>query len=133
MNNIVYEYLNKTGNNPHKAYDEYIKYHLLSGKPMPEDITGIKDFIKASKPVEQTKQKRAHIKPVEMAGPKMSISEVINYLEQIIRLEEQQLEMDKNSKLFKDNVKSTWSSLQSHKILLCKILGKEYVCETLPY
>jgi len=61
--------------------------------------------------------------------PKMSMTEVINYLQQIIKLEEEQLEMDKKSKLFKSNAKCTWTSLQSHKILLCKIMGIEYECE----
>jgi hypothetical protein len=132
MNSLVYEYLNKTGNNPHKAYDEYIKYHLLSGKSLPEDIKGIKDFITASKP-EQTKQRKTYIKKsAEPTEPKMSITEVIDYLKQIIKLEEEQLEMDKKSKLFKDSAKTTWSSLQENKILLCKILGKEYICTDYP-
>ena len=133
MNSLVYEYLNKTGNNPHKAYDEYIKYHLLSGERLPEDIKGLKDFITASKP-EQPKQRKLYIKKsAELTGPKMSITEVIDYLKQIIKLEEEQLEMDKKSKLFKNNAMNTWSSLQENKILLCKILGKEYICEDLPH
>ena len=48
MNQIVYEFLSKTNNNPHKAYDEYIKYHLISGISLPRDVKGLQDFIKAS-------------------------------------------------------------------------------------
>jgi len=36
-------------NNPHTAYEQYIKDHLLSGNPFPYYIAGIKDFITASK------------------------------------------------------------------------------------
>jgi hypothetical protein len=32
MNPMVNVFLENNNNNPHKAYDEYIKYHLLSGK-----------------------------------------------------------------------------------------------------
>jgi len=39
-------------NNPHHAYDQYIKDHLLSGRSFPYYIQGIKDFITASKLLE---------------------------------------------------------------------------------
>jgi len=39
-------------NNPHTAYEQYIKDHMLSGQPMPYYIQGIKDFITASKLLE---------------------------------------------------------------------------------
>ena len=105
MNNIVYEFLAKADNNPHKAYDEYIKYHLLAGKQLPEDVKGLKDFMKASKPQEQKLKRKTYAKSIsEPTEPKMDITEVISYLKQIIILEKQQLEMDKNSKLFNGQV-----------------------------
>jgi len=39
-------------NNPHTAYNQYIKEHLLSGQSFPYYIAGIKDFITASKVLE---------------------------------------------------------------------------------
>jgi len=38
--------LNK--NNPHKAYDEFIKDHLRRGKSFPYYVTGLKDFVQVS-------------------------------------------------------------------------------------
>lgn len=64
MNIIVYEFLSKTNNNPHKAWDEYIKYYLLSGKQLSEDIKGIQDFIKASKPEQEKKKRKSYTKRI---------------------------------------------------------------------
>jgi len=38
--------------NPHKAFEQYIKDHMISGQPMPYYIQGVKDFITASKVLE---------------------------------------------------------------------------------
>lgn len=40
-------------NNPHRAWDTYIKDHLEQNRPLPHYISGIKDFITASKLLEQ--------------------------------------------------------------------------------
>ena len=133
MNQLVYEFLQKTNNDPHKAYDEYIKYHLLSGNPFPKDVKGITDFIKASKPEEPKKVRKPYVKKVTTSTEyKMTIEDVVKYLKQVIKIEEEQLEMDKKSKLFKDHAMSTWSNLQQYKIMLCKIIGVEYVCIDIP-
>lgn len=39
-------------NDPHKAWDQYIKDHMEQNKLIPTYITGIRDFIKASKILE---------------------------------------------------------------------------------
>jgi len=49
---LCQSYLLATNNNPHKAYDQYIKDNLLKGQLFPHYINGIKDFIKASKQME---------------------------------------------------------------------------------
>lgn len=49
---LCQSYLLETNNNPHKAYDQYIKDNLLRGQLFPHYISGIKDFIKASKQLE---------------------------------------------------------------------------------
>ena len=46
---LIKLYLSDTDNNPHKAWDEYIKFYLVSGQQLPGYIKGIKDFIKVSK------------------------------------------------------------------------------------
>jgi hypothetical protein len=127
MNSMVYEYLNKTNNNPHKAYDEYIKYHLLSGKQLPEDIKGIKDFITASKPT-ITKIKKQTYKKQIITEYKMDLKQIVEMLEQNIKL---YTECQKTAKTIED-ARSYWTSLQAYKIMLCKITGKEYICENLP-
>ena len=45
---IIKSFLEDTNNNPHKAWDEYIKFYLEGGIPLPVYIKGIKDFIKVS-------------------------------------------------------------------------------------
>ena len=126
MNALINEFLEKTNNDPHKAWDEYIKYHLMSGNSFPEDIKGIKDFIKASVP--EQKKRRSNIKKiVQLKGYSMSIEQVVSYLKDIIPLMEEQLKMDIRSNNL-SMARQTWSSLQSNKIMLCKITGKEYIC-----
>jgi hypothetical protein len=49
---LCQSYLLVTKNDPHKAYNQYIKDHLLSSQLLPHYISGIKDFIKASKQLE---------------------------------------------------------------------------------
>ncbi|MDQ0255551.1 hypothetical protein J2S74_002933 [Evansella vedderi] len=49
MREICTEYLNKNNNEPHAAYEDMIKEHLISVKSIPSCIRGVKDFIKVSK------------------------------------------------------------------------------------
>ena len=49
MRDTVNSYLLLNNNNPHTAWNEYIKDHLLAGKIMPYYIKGLKDFITVSK------------------------------------------------------------------------------------
>lgn len=45
MNNTCRLYLLANGLNPHKAYDDMIKEHLMSGKQLPYYVKGLKDFV----------------------------------------------------------------------------------------
>jgi len=49
MRDTVNSYLLLNNNNPHAAWNEYIKDHLLSGKTISYYIKGLKDFITVSK------------------------------------------------------------------------------------
>ncbi|HZK71207.1 MAG TPA: hypothetical protein VFD03_06775 [Clostridia bacterium] len=126
MNQLVYDFLQKTNNNPHKAWDEYIKYHLLSGKPFPEDVKGTQDFIKASKPEQQPKKakKPYNKKPIQPTEYKMTIEDVVKECERIVR-DFTQYQHEAKDKLMAMNY---WNTIQSAKIMLSKITGVEYVC-----
>jgi hypothetical protein len=53
MREEVTEYLLKTNNDPHAAWDLFVKKHLQAGIEIPEWIHGKKDFVKVSKELEQ--------------------------------------------------------------------------------
>ena len=46
---LIKLYLADTNNDPHKAYNEYIKFYLVSSQQLPGYIKGLKDFVKVSK------------------------------------------------------------------------------------
>ena len=46
---LIKLYLIDTDNDPHNAYNEYIKFYLVSGQKLPGYVKGLKDFIKISK------------------------------------------------------------------------------------
>ena len=46
---LIKLYLADTQNNPHQAYNEYIKFYLVSGQKLPGYVKGLKDFVKVSK------------------------------------------------------------------------------------
>jgi hypothetical protein len=48
MREDVTEYLQRTNNDPHKAWDLFIKEHLEANKPLPNWIKGKKDFVKVA-------------------------------------------------------------------------------------
>ncbi len=129
MNQLVYEFLQQNDNDPHEAWDEYIKYHLLSGKPFPDDVKGLQDFIKASKPEQPKKVKKPSVrKPIQPTEYKMNIEDVVRECERIVRdfTKYQHEAKDKSMAM------SYWSTAQDAKIMLCKITGVEYVCVDLP-
>jgi hypothetical protein len=115
----------KTNNDPHQAWDEYIKYFLLSGKKMPDDINGIKDFIKASEPQEKRKVKRAvKSKPVENIT--MSVNEVIIQIKHDINLYNDNMIFYKNkSDDYMFNL--SCNSRETLRVLLSNITNTEYV------
>jgi hypothetical protein len=53
MREDVTDYLTRTNNNPHQAWDLFVKEHLQSGKAFPNWIKGKKDFIKVSKELQK--------------------------------------------------------------------------------
>ena len=130
---IIIGYLQESNNNPHEAYDNYIKYYLASGSTFPECIQGIKDFIKYSKPeTEQVKTKKQYNRKQNTDTEyKMTMDDIVTELKRSISLYEdmQKYYTDKGEK---ESAKSAWASLQSYKIMLCKILGQEYICINLP-
>jgi hypothetical protein len=48
MREDVTEYLQRSNNDPHQAWDLFIKEHLEAGKPLPNWIKGKKDFVKVA-------------------------------------------------------------------------------------
>lgn len=60
MENRVTHWLLNNDNNPHKAWDSFIKYHLESKSIIPHYIKGIEDFNKVSKMLnDEIKQNKA--------------------------------------------------------------------------
>ena len=51
MRNLVEYYLIINNNDPHKAYNCYIKEYLLNGNKLPYYINGLNDFNKVSKEI----------------------------------------------------------------------------------
>ena len=62
MESDVRYYLVYNSNDPHKAYDNFIKDYLLSGHSLPYYINGIKDFIKIASIVKAEQEQRAEQK-----------------------------------------------------------------------
>jgi hypothetical protein len=123
---IVSEYLQETNNNPHEAYNKYIKYYLESGKSLPTFIEGIKDFIRWSKP-EQNKSK-IHRPTKQKESIKMNAEDILEHIKQSITLYENCIKECKS----KEDKRSYWTSLQAYKIMYCKIIGIEYICIDYP-
>lgn len=48
MKKEVKQWLIRNGNDPHKAWDDYVKYHLTNNLSMDYYIKGLKDFINVS-------------------------------------------------------------------------------------
>lgn len=61
MEFLVKSYLLRANNDPHEAYNEFIKCHLMSSRRLPDYIKGLKDFVDVAKAVEyQAFVERAH-------------------------------------------------------------------------
>jgi len=70
---LIKLYLADTENDAHNAYNEYIKFYLISGQNLPGFIKGIKDFIKVSEQYkkeyeykQQLEQQRQNNKTLEL-------------------------------------------------------------------
>ena len=123
MNLIVNEFLTKTNNDPHKAYDEFIKYHLLAGKPFPEDVKGLQDFVKESNPQQNKPKKYISKKPKEYIT--MSAEEIVNLIKGKINLQNDCMKwyQEKHDEYMYNNARSAREAL---RILLCNITHIEY-------
>lgn len=79
MESDVRYYLTYNNYDAHKAYDNYIKDHLLSGQSFPHYINGIKDFIKFESimKTEQEQREQQKIRQQEEQGQKKNIIEQI--------------------------------------------------------
>ena len=123
MNLLINEFLVKTDNNPHKAYDEYIKYHLLSGIIFPSDVTGIKDFIIASDP-EQNKPKK-YISKKRKINITMDVNDIMEEIKSKIKLQNDCMIWYKEKS---DNYmyELSHSSRETLRGLLCKITNTEF-------
>lgn len=49
---IIGEFLERNNNNPQEAWDSYIAHYLRNRIPFPNNIKGIKDFVRLSKKIE---------------------------------------------------------------------------------
>lgn len=78
MREDVTEYLLKTNNDPHAAWDLFVKRHLQAGIEIPEWIHGKKDFVKVSKELEQL----GFVKS-EMEQKEIQRKQVLNALKQM--------------------------------------------------
>lgn len=79
MESDVRYYLMYNSLDGHKAYDNYIKDHLLSGQPLPYYIKGIKDFLKYESimKVEQEQREQQKIREREEKEQRKSTIEQI--------------------------------------------------------
>ena len=121
MNTLVNEFLAENRNDPHKAYDEYIKHHLLCGMPIPTDITGLKDFIKQSEPEVKKKKQRKSIKKIENMDAKNIIREIKESIESY----------NDSMKWYKERndqymFRMNHSNRETLRIILCRVTYQEY-------
>jgi esterase/lipase len=120
---ITSQYLQESKNDPHKAYDLYIKDHLLSGKSFPSCIEGIKDFITASKPAqEQKKAKRYTPKKRIIIDPRMENADFNKGIEALLSRINIINEEIKVGKLQNDNMSYICNSFVAYFNNGCSIL-----------
>lgn len=82
MESLVRLYLDDTNNDPHIAWDEYVKYNMISNNKFPDYIKGIKDFIKVSEKyhAEFEYKKRLEVKKQENKKLEKNYEEIIKNL-----------------------------------------------------
>jgi len=107
MESDVRYYLTYNNLDAHKAYDNYIKEHLLSSQPMSYYINGIKDFIKFESIMKAEKEQREQQKIREQEQQEQKK----NIIEQILSLTvEQFVTAYKQAKE---------TGIEKHKMALC--------------
>ena len=117
MESDIRYYLMYNNLDAHKAYDSYIKDHLLSGQPMAYYINGIKDFIKFESIMksEQEQKEKRKIEEQKYQEQKQNI------VEQILSLP-----YEKFMTAFKE-AKETGTN--NHKMALCDMANLQYAGE----
>lgn len=95
MKNLVNIYLIDNQNDPYKAYNAYIKWHLLNNVELPSYIKGLKDFVKLS-------------------NEKMPLYEHGEKLEEKIKLEEESKKSIKEEvlKISIEQAKNAWCKVK---------------------
>ena len=83
---LIKLYLADTKNNPHNAYNEYIKFYLLSGQQLPGYIKGLKDFCKISKEYQKEYEYRQQLEQRKQDNKVLEL----DYIEKIKGLSKEQ-------------------------------------------
>jgi hypothetical protein len=117
MESDVRYYLTYNSLDAHKAYDNYIKDNLLSGKSFPYYINGIKDFIKIESIMksEQEQREQKKIREQEQQEQKKNTVELI-----------QTIPVENFMKAYRQ-AKETGT--ENHKMALCDMANLQYAGE----
>jgi len=79
VSRLIKLYLVDTDNDPHQAYNEYIKFYLLSNQQLPGYIKGLKDFIKVSKEYQKEYEYRQQLEQQKQDNKALEL----DYIEKI--------------------------------------------------
>lgn len=90
MESDIRYYLMYNSYDAHKAYDNFIKDHLLAGRPTPHYIKGIKDFIKMSEIMKIEREQKELEKQYKIESEKKKI----NYIEQLKQITQEKYKID---------------------------------------
>jgi hypothetical protein len=104
----------------HTLYDNHVKESLLSGKPVEYSL---KDFL----PKKEQPKRKAKNKAYKQTEYNMTIEDVLSYAQNLYNIfneEKKKAEKEGN----KEKAFENWKESQPYEILICKITGKEYVC-----
>lgn len=120
MNITAIEYLNKANQDHQKAYNNYIKDCLLSSKPIE---LSMKDFL----PKKHYKRKVNNNTNQNQTEYKMTIEDVLYYAQNMFNIyQDEQKRAEKEGN--KEKAFECWKRKQPYEILICKITGREYIC-----
>ena len=86
VSRLIKLYLVDTDNDPHQAYNEYIKFYLLSNQQLPGYIKGLKDFIKVSKEYQKEYEYRQQLEQQKQDNKALEL----DYIEKIKGLTKEQ-------------------------------------------